>query len=290
MDFGYYPGCSLHSTAKEYDISVRAVCNAMNVNLDEVEDWNCCGATPAHTTKEELGIALPYANLINASKQGLNNMVVPCAACYNRLKVADYEVHHSEKVKSRMNEIIGETAAKEVQVMNILELFKDVLGLENIKTSVKKPLKDLKVACYYGCLLVRPNNILKFDDAEDPTSMDQLVSVLGGTPVQWGFKTECCGGSHAIPETDIVLELTRKIFQTAQNAGADLIAVACPLCQVNLDMRQEQINKKYGTKFSMPVLYITQLMGLALDIPSKDLGLNTHFVSTTKVLEKYKLN
>jgi heterodisulfide reductase subunit B len=290
MTFGYYPGCSLHATAKEYSMSMQAVCNILNVKLNEIEDWNCCGATPAHTTKEELGIALPYANLVNASKQGLDNIVAPCAACYNRLKVADHEVHHSEKLKERMNEVVGEVAEKDMRIINVIEFFKDVLGFDAVKAVVKKPLKDLKVACYYGCLLVRPNEILKFDDAEDPTSMDELVKTLGGTPVQWGYKTECCGGSHAFPETDIVLGLAKKIFQSAQINGADVIAVACPLCHVNLDMRQAQINKKFGTNFTTPVLYITQLLGLALNIPTKELGLTSHYVSPLKVIEKVQLN
>jgi heterodisulfide reductase subunit B len=289
MSYGYYPGCSLHATAKEYGTSMRAVCNAFNIQLEEVEDWNCCGATPAHTTKEELGVALPYANIVNASKQGLENIIAPCAACYNRLKVADYEVHHSNSMKERMNFIIGETAEKDLRIINILEFFKDVYGMEKVKAAVKKPLKDLKVASYYGCLLVRPGKILQFDDEEDPTSMDELIAALGGIPVQWSSKTECCGGSHAIPMKGIVLDLVKKILDSAMNAGADCIAVACPLCQANLDMRQNQINKKYGTDFKFPVLYITQLIGLALDIPTKELGMNSHFVSPIDISKKYSL-
>jgi heterodisulfide reductase subunit B len=289
MSFGYYPGCSLHATAKEYEYSMRAVCNTFNVALEEVEDWNCCGATPAHTTKEELGIALPYANIVNASKQGLENIIAPCAACYNRLKIADYEVKHSPIIKERMNYIIGETAERDLRIINILEFFRDVYGIANIQAAVRKPLKDLKVACYYGCLLVRPGKILQFDDEEDPASMDELISALGGTPVEWSCKTECCGGSHAIPMKEIVLELVKKILNSARIAGADCISVACPLCQANLDMRQNQINKKYGTDFKFPVLYITQLIGLALNIPTKDLGMNSHFINPLKILKNYQI-
>jgi heterodisulfide reductase subunit B len=289
MNYGYYPGCSLHATAKEYESSMRAVCNVFSTTLEEVEDWNCCGATPAHTTKEELGIALPYANIVNAAKQGLENIIAPCVACYNRLKIADYEVKHSPAIKERMNFIVGETAEKDLRIINILEFFKDVYGIENIKAVIKKPLKDLRVACYYGCLLVRPGKILQFDDEEDPTSMDELISALGGTPVEWSYKTECCGGSHAIPVKGVVLDLVKKILNSARIAGADCISVACPLCQANLDMRQKQINKKYGTDFKFPILYITQLIGLALDISPKELGLNGHFVNPTEILKKYQL-
>jgi len=289
MSFGYYPGCSAHATAKEYELSMREVCKVFNIQLEEIEDWNCCGATPAHTTKEELGIALPYANIVNASRQGLENIVAPCAACYNRLKVADYEVHHSSTMKERMNYIIGETAEKDLRIINVLEFFRDVYGIDKIKAGVKKPLKDLKVACYYGCLLVRPGKITQFDDEEDPTSMDELISALGGTPVQWSSKTECCGGSHAIPMKGIVLDLVKKILDSARTAGADCIAVACPLCQANLDMRQEQINKKYKTNFKFPILYITQLLGLALDIPVKNLGLTSQFISPKELLKEHNL-
>jgi heterodisulfide reductase subunit B len=154
---------------------MRAVCKAFNIELTEVEDWNCCGATPGHTTKEELGLALPYSNLINASKQGLDNIVAPCAACYNRLKSADYSVNNSPLVKERMNQIIGEEKKRDVKIFNVLEFFRDIYGLDKLKNEVKKPLSNLNAACYYGCLLVRPSKVLQFDDEEDPQSMDQIL-------------------------------------------------------------------------------------------------------------------
>lgn len=290
MAYGYYPGCSLHATAKEYEISMRAVCKALDIELNEVEDWNCCGATPAHTTKEELGIALPYANIVNASKQGLNEIIAPCAACYNRLKSADYAVSHSGPIKDRMAEIIGEGALKDVKIFNVLELFNNIYGLDKLKGEVKRPLKDLKAACYYGCLLVRPHKVLQFDDEEDPRSMDDLLTALGASTVEWSCKTECCGGSHAIPRTEIVLELANTIFTSARRAGADCIAVACPLCHINLDMRQKQIKDVYGIDHQMPVFYITQLIGLSLGIPAGNLSTGTHFTETVGVLNKVSLN
>lgn len=286
MAYGYYPGCSLHATAKEYNISMRAVCNTLSIDLREVEDWNCCGATPAHTTKEELGIALPYSNLVNASRQGLEDLVAPCAACYNRLKNADYAVSHSSLVKERMNTIVGAVAEKDIRIINILEFFRDVYGQDDLRAAVKRPLSGLNVACYYGCLLVRPSKVLNFDDAEDPRSMDELTGLLGARAVEWSCKTECCGGSHAIPETDIVLELGRRIFSAAEKSGANCIAVACPLCHANLDMRQKQINDRFGTTFRMPVFYITQLIGLALGIPARELGIESHFINSAALLEK----
>jgi len=277
MDYGYFPGCSLHSTAKEFNISTKAVCDEIDIKLKEIDDWVCCGATPAHNTKEELGIALPYSNLLSASGQGLDNVVAPCAACYNRLKTAKHHVNNSETIKNRMTEILGDEINTDIKVFHVLELLRDEYGYEKLKTMVKKPLKDLKVACYYGCLLVRPTDVVNFDDPEDPVSMDDLVTVTGAQPVQWSHKTECCGASHAIPQTNVVLELVRRILNAAKIAGADCIAVACPLCHVNLDMRQSQINNEFMTEFKTPILYITQLVALSLGVDYKKLGFESHF-------------
>lgn len=289
MGYGYFPGCSLHSTAKEFSISTEAVCNEIDIQLDEVKNWVCCGATPAHTTREELGIALPYSNILNASEQGLESIVAPCAACYNRLKSADHAVHNSEEIKHRIDEILGNEVKQNVKILHILELLRDEYGYEKLKGSIKKPLKNLKVACYYGCLLVRPNEIVNFDDVEDPVSMDELVTVTGATPVPWSHKTECCGASHAIPRTDIVLELCKKILNAAKIAGADCIAVACPLCHVNLDMRQDQINEKYVTEFKTPIFYITQLLALSLGVPYEKLSFSSHFVDPLNLLKQKEL-
>lgn len=289
MKYGYFPGCSLHSTAKEFNISTKAVCDEIDVELKEIDNWLCCGATPAHTTKSELGIALPYSNLLNASEQGFESVVAPCAACYNRLKTADYEVHESEIVKNRVDEILGAKAENDVKIFHVLELLRDEYGYGKLKDLIKKPLKNLKVACYYGCLLVRPNNIVNFDDVEEPVSMDELVSITGAVPVQWSHKTECCGASHAIPETEIVLELCKRILNAAKIAGADCIAVACPLCHVNLDMRQQQINDKFLTEFNMPVFYVTQLLALALGVNYNRLSLTSHFVDGLNLLKQKEL-
>jgi heterodisulfide reductase subunit B len=289
MNYGYFPGCSLHSTAKEFSISTEALCKEIDIQLEEVKNWVCCGATPAHTTKEELGIALPYSNILNASEQGFENIVAPCAACYNRLKTADHEVHHSAAIKKRVDEILGAEVKQDVRILHILELLRDEYGYEKLKGFIKKPLKNLKVACYYGCLLVRPDNIVNFDDAEDPVSMDELIGISGATAVEWSHKTECCGASHAIPRTEIVLELCRRILNAAKTAGADCIAVACPLCHVNLDMRQGQINEKYLTEFNTPVLYITQLLALSMGAPYEKLGFASHFVDPLNLFKQKEL-
>lgn len=289
MTYGYFPGCSLHSTAKEYDISLRAICKVLDIELKEIDDWNCCGATPAHTSNEELGIALPYSNLVNASNEGLKDIVAPCASCYNRLKHAQHAVNSSAHIRERMNELAGELDS-DISILNMPEFIINKIGLDILKAKLLVPLSGITVASYYGCLLVRPSAITHFDDVEDPMSMDTIVETLGGSSAKWSRKTECCGGSLAIPETDIVLELGKTIFNSATLSEADCIVVACPLCQANLDMRQKQINKKYNTNFELPVLYITQLVGLALGISPSKLGLNLLFTSPEKFLDKINMN
>lgn len=289
MNYGYFPGCSLHSTAKEFNISTKAVCSSLKINFTEVEDWICCGATPAHTTNHDLGLALPYSNLQLAVQQGFDTLVAPCAACYNRLKVSDFEIRKSDEKKNRIHEITEDKTEVDISILHLIEFFKNDFGIEEIKSAVKNPLVGLRVASYYGCLLVRPNEIVNFDDEENPTSMDEIVFAIGADALDWSHKTECCGAAHAIPKTEIVLQLCKKILQAAENSSADCIAVACPLCHANLDMRQNQINKTFGTKFNTPILYITQLMGLALGYGANDLSLQSHFVDPIKLLTRKNL-
>lgn len=286
--YGYFPGCSLHSTAKEYDMSLKAVCRKLGVTLQEVDDWICCGATPAHATSEELGFALPYQNLTSAASAGLTDVLAPCAACYNRLKQTSHYVSARPEIKSRMTEITGRSLNGGITVTNILEFFRDRVGLDALKNSMNKPLAGIRIAPYYGCLLVRPSDVLGFDDPEDPQSMDEIITALGAESLPWSRKTDCCGGSLAIPEAGIVMELGRKIFSSASAVRADCIAVACPLCQSNLDMRQKPINKKYKTDFNIPVVYITQLAGLALGIDPEELGFDLLFTDAASLLEKFR--
>ncbi len=285
MTYGYFPGCSLHATAKEFDMSSREVCGKLQIELRELTKWACCGATPAHTTSQELGMALPFSNLQEAAAEGFDTVVAPCAACFNRLLSADYEVKHSAYYSDRVKYITGGETDINVRILHIIQLFRDEYGYERLKEVISKPLKDLKVANYYGCLLLRPSVIMNFDDPENPSVMEVLTNITGAKSVEWPLKTECCGASLAIPETDVVLALCNKLIESAKKAGADCIAVACPLCHANLDMRQKQINKKFGTNHNMPVLYITQLLGLALGIDPDKLGLKSHLTDPFPVLK-----
>ncbi len=285
MAYGYYPGCSSHGTAREYDISTKKVCERLGLELKEVEDWNCCGASPAHATSEELSLALPFRNLALAEKQGLNSIMSTCSACYNRLKVADEILKNTPEISSRVSEIVGESYNSSLKVIHFLDLISKELGIERVKEKVQKPLADIKVVSYYGCLLTRPPEFVSVDpDPENPTVMEEIIGALGAEAPDWSHKTECCGASLALSRTDIVLRLSGEILKSARFADADCIAVACPLCYANLDMRQAQISSMHGVDYSLPVLFISELIGIALGIGYKELGMNKHMVSAKTLL------
>lgn len=286
MKIAYFPGCSLHSTARDYDMSFQLVCRKLGIELQEIPHWVCCGASPAHVTSHLLSIALPCKNLVLAEEMGLNTVVAPCAACFNRLKVAKQEVAENSQLKKDVEEVLGKPYGGKVEVKHPLQIIAEEIGLAKVEKMVRRELQGLKVASYYGCLLVRPLNMVSFDDPEDPQSMDDLVTALGGEALPWAFKTECCGASFSLSETDIVLELSGEILDAALEAGAECILVACPLCQSNLDLRQKGIEKRYGKRFNLPILYFTELLGLALGLNMHELGLSKHIVDPCKLLQR----
>jgi heterodisulfide reductase subunit B len=276
MKIGIYPGCSLTGSSREYNESVVAVAKALGIELVEIKDWNCCGATAAHAMNEELSRSLPARIMANAEEQGLTEIVVPCAACYNRLKVTQHELKDDTK-RTRVAEILQKPYQGNLKIINVLQML-EAYGAENIKAKITRPF-DHKVACYYGCLLVRPHSILQFDRVEDPQSMDALIKAVGGTTMDWAFKTECCGGGFSVSRTDLVVKLSGNILKDAADRGAEALIVACPMCQSNLDMRRGAINKTLENPSDIPVIYITQAIGLALGVPAKALGLQRHFVT-----------
>jgi len=282
MKYAYFPGCSLHSTASEYDLSARAVCGALGIELEEIADWNCCGATSAHSLSRELSIALPLRNLAKAEVMGLD-VVNPCAACFNRMKSANAIAKDDPELLQSVAEKSGITYGGSVNVLSLLGVI-DQLGTEVIQARVKRELTGMKAACYYGCLLVRPPKVAGFDDPEDPKSLDNLVTALGAEAVKWPYKTECCGASLSLAKSEVVVKLTHDILAMAKRAGANCIVTACPLCQGNLDLRQSQVESAYGEQFGLPVFYFTQLMGFAFELPHSSLGFNKHMVSPGSVL------
>lgn len=276
MKLGYYPGCSLLGTAKEYDESLRAISNKLGIELSEIPDWNCCGASAAHNLNRDLSLALPARILSLAEKENLEEILVPCAACYNRLTMARHELLSDDKLKKRISEIIEMDYHGTARVINIIEIFEKIFsnGCEGV---VSKPF-EYTAACYYGCLIVRPPKIMKYDRAEDPQIMDNVMKKIGADTIDWAYKVECCGAGFSVSRTDIVAKLSGKIVQAAVNGGAEVIVVACPMCHSNLDMRREEIEKFIGRKYSIPVIYLTQAVGLALGLNDKELGLHRHIV------------
>lgn len=275
----YYPGCSLEATGKEYDLSTRAVCAALGLELAELEDWNCCGATSAHNLDHLLALALPARNIARAQGMGLD-VAVPCAACYSRLKKADYILRNDEEMRGEIEAAAGFDFNGESKVVSLLEALVSRVGLDVIKQRVVKPLNELPVVCYYGCLLVRPPEVAGFDRVEHPQVMDRLVETLGAVPLNWSYKTECCGASLALTNTGVVEGLVGRIAEAAREAGAAAIVTACPLCQSNLEMRQPR-----GTG-AVPALYFTELMGLAMGLEGADKWLGKHLVVPTQVLKR----
>jgi len=275
MKLGYYPGCSLHATAKEFDLSTRAVCEALGLELVEIEDWNCRGATAAHALSDELAVGLAGRNLALAAQQGLEALLAPCAACFGRLKYAAKALAAGAEA---LPHGLDSQAAARVKVHNILDVLLNVAGVERLKERASKPISGLRPAAYYGCLLVRPPDVAEFDDPENPTSMEQILSAVGAEPVEWHHKVECCGASLAVTNTPSVVRLVAEILAHAKSAGANCVAVACPLCQTNLDTRQAAAGRRVEERLELPILYISELVGLALGIDPVNLGLARHIV------------
>ena len=283
MRYAYFPGCSLESTAWDFDRSTRAVCRALDVQLEEIPDWVCCGSTPAHSTSASLATALPVVNLQKAQAMGAEVMTA-CASCYARLRSANHEVNSDPEVRGRVERITEGAYDGSVPVRHVLDVLVNDVGVEAIRDRVKRPLTGLRVACYYGCLLTRPPEVVGFDDPEHPTSMDDLIEAAGAEPVAWPMKTECCGAALSMTNAAVVGRLSHKLIAMARQAGAQCLAVACPLCQVNLDLRQADARKAHGDLPETPALYVTQLLGLALGLSPKKLGLQALSVSADSLL------
>jgi len=287
MTLAYYPGCSLHGTSREYDESFRAVTAALGIEMTEIDDWSCCGASSAHPTNHTLGVALPARNLALAAEQGADEVVAPCAACFNRLAAARYELKRDPLLAGHMSHILDRPFANDVAVRNVIDLMLQRAPLIEEQAAAQieaSPLAQMKLAAYYGCLLVRPAEITGFDDAEQPSSMESVISACGATPVKWNMAVECCGGAFSISRTSSVVRLSRAIINDAREHGADAIVVACPLCHSNLDFRQAAMTLR--DQAPMPVLFLTQLVGLAIGLPRDALGLSRHFVDTKPLFAK----
>lgn len=273
MDIAYFPGCSLHGMAKEYDISVNLVCRHLSIHLHEVEDWSCCGATAAHCLDHKLSISLAARNLAIANEMNMSKITAPCAGCYNRLKSASHELRSNPALADEVAAQIQSPAPVKPEVTSLVQLLFEDKGVDAISQKVSNPLKGLKLAAYYGCLLTRPKEVTRFDDPENPVSLDHILEGIGAQTVTWSHKAECCGGGYAASETDIVLDLGGQVLESARQAGAEAIVVACPMCGINLDTRQDAVSARKGIDYNLPVIYFTQLMGLAFGYSPAQLGM-----------------
>lgn len=287
MKVAYYPGCSLSGSAKELDISIKAISGPLGMELIEVPDWNCCGASSAHSTGHFLSFALPARNILKAESTGCQEFTAPCPACYVRTFLAQKQFNEEPEMKQHLENALGQKfGPSSIGIKNVIEVFMDKFT----QNFVKKPLKGLRMVNYYGCALVKPPKIFRFfDDPENPKSLDKLMETCGAESIEWPYKTECCSASLCFTNQDATFKACRDILQVARDAGAHAIVVACTLCQSNLDMRQSQVNKKYRTNFNIPVIYFTQLMGLAMGIPADRLGLDKLFVDPKPLLRSLNL-
>ncbi|MDR2171376.1 MAG: CoB--CoM heterodisulfide reductase iron-sulfur subunit B family protein [Planctomycetaceae bacterium] len=280
MDVGYYPGCALHGSSFDYERSVHSCMGVLDVGLRELDDWICCGATAAHNINKKLAAALPARNLAIAERDGLDMVLAPCPMCSMELIKVSNLVKADEVVRRELSDIVEDEVTGKTEVINLIQIFQRI-GYDNIKSKITKRLEGYKPACYYGCLLTRPPKELNFDDCEQPTSMENLLRELGAEPVdEWNYKTECCGAGLTLADDSVIIDLTYKILANAKKNGANCMVVACPMCHVNLDMKQSTIEKIKKDKIDLPVYYLSDLVGVALGISEEELCVNKHFVKS----------
>ncbi len=278
MEVSYYPGCSLHGMAGEYDESIRAVCETLDVSLKELDDWNCCGASSAHFVNDELAIRLPARNVAIAERAG-RDVLVPCAACFQRLKHAEKELQEDAA------RWIDEPYQGNFEIFHVNEFFDRKEWIETIRNKVTKPLAGLAAVPYYGCLSQRPPKVTDAVDPENPVSMDRLLAAIGMEPRRWSYKTDCCGASMPLTRPDVIHKLSGNLFEAAVEAGAECLVTDCPLCQSNLDTNQADIEAARGKKYGLPVFYVTELMALAFGAGETDRWWKRHFVDPRPLLQ-----
>jgi heterodisulfide reductase subunit B len=280
ISVSYYPGCSLDGTAREYNESAEAICKTLGVDLKELDDWNCCGSSSAHATSELLSVALPARNLEIADRAGLD-LVVPCAACYQRLKAAEKEMLAGKEIEGVTGKYSGN-----ISIKHLADFVWEDVGEKAIGAKVKRPLKDLKPVCYYGCLTTRPPRVTDARRPEDPQAVDRVMKVLGADVRNWSYKTDCCGGNLILTRPDIARKLIQRLLDMAEEAGADCIVTGCPMCFSNLDSRQKEISRRAGKEYRTPIFYFSELMGLALGDPAAPKWLRRHMVDPRPLLKR----
>jgi heterodisulfide reductase subunit B2 len=282
LEYSYYPGCSLHSTAREFDDSIQAVFKTMDIKLYELEDWNCCSAASATTLNHALSLALPGRNLAIAQVRG-RDMLIPCTACYNRHKTTELELKRHSSNSTMIEEAVGFKYQGNFEIRSLLDVIGNEIGMDKLHQHVQKPLSGLKVVGYYGCLLLRPTKITQFENPENPTLLMELMQSLGAEVMPWSYAMECCGGDQTLVRPEIAERLVSRLVDHAREAGAEAIVTVCPLCQMSLEMRQ----KAPGDK--MPLFYFTELIGLAFGLDAARLWWKKHLISPVTLLNSLGL-
>jgi heterodisulfide reductase subunit B len=290
MEIAYYPGCSLHASSELYDIQCKLVFDKLGLELKEIEDWNCCGATGASKTNEFLSIALPARNLGLADATGLSEILIPCASCYSRTLVSQKRLASDAALKDAINAELGHKIEGKIKVSSILEVLRPKVDSGEIAGKAVKKLTGLKPACYYGCLLTRfPVDIDVPDNVENPQGIEVVCKALGADPIDWSYKTDCCGASASVNDAEQSQLLMSRIFKDATARGANCIVTTCPLCQMNVDAYQDEVGVKYGIEKRLPVYFITELIGVSMGIDPVLMQVDRHFVDAMGLLKELNL-
>ncbi len=278
----YYPGCSLHSSGEEFDHSLKAISKALDLNLLEPPGWICCGSTPVHQSSPYQAVLFPLKNINLFQEAGFEGVFAPCAACYSRLKAALFEVKKDQALKEQVEKELKFEVNVDFPVYHLLDFFLEKVDLAALQEKVKKSWEGIKVVCYYGCLISRPPKVTSWPHPEYPREMEKIMQAVGAETLDWSYKTECCGAALSLTQGSIVEALSNKIVREAKEVGAEAVIVACPLCHLNLDARQSL------GKDSLPILYLTQALGLSLGVSPQTLGLLKHLTSPSAFLKKNK--
>jgi len=281
MRYGYYPGCSLESISAEYDGSMRKLFEVLDVGIEDLEDWICCGTVAAASMSHLIGLGTPLWNVAKAKQMGFDQLIAPCSACVYHFKHAVKKIDENPALRAEIESVLEMPLDNVPPTIHPLELLSTDPFEARIKSqlSPERDLSDLKVVSYYGCHVSRPARVMQFDDPENPQSMDRVLSWAGAQALDWKCKVDCCGAHFNLIKPDIVVDLCIPIVEAALEVNADAIVVACPMCQANLDTRQSEISKKMGRPINIPILYFSQVIGYALGLGSAELGLKKHIIN-----------
>lgn len=287
LRYAYFPGCSMETTGTTYRLSIEYIAKKIGLELMEIPDWNCCGASSAHAKGKWLSLALPARNIGIAEKRlpGLD-ICVPCAACYSRMLITTKALRESEENREKIAGIVGMNVKGSAEILTLMDVLSTPEAMDACRKAIVREMPGLKVACYYGCLTSRPQCVTGTENIECPMMMEEILGMTGVTCVDWDYKTECCGGSHQVDAPTAARPLVERIFRNAKANGAQAIITACPMCNLNLDMREEEINHKMGTAYDIPVYQFTELLAMAMGASAKEVGLQKHFYPAFKRIDQ----